>query len=52
MDEFSQHVLKKNNIHDTCAIDATISIMELHKWEMDVDYFMGVYKEKELEHSV
>ena len=52
MDDFSQHVLKENNIHDNCAIDATISIVELHQWEMEVDAFMGVYKEKQLEQSV
>ena len=52
MDEFSQHILKENNIHDNYAIDATISIVELHQWEMEVDAFMGVYKEKQLEHSV
>ena len=52
MDQFSQHVLKENNIHDNYAIDATISIVELHKWEMEVDVFMCVYKEKQLEHSV
>ena len=52
MDEFAQHVLKENNIHDNCAIDASISIVELHKCDMEVDSFMGVYKEKQLEHSV
>ena len=52
MDEFAQQVLKENNIHDNYAIDASISIVELQKWEMEVDAFMGVYKEKQLEHSV
>ena len=52
MDEFAEHVLKENNIHDNCAIDASISIVELQKWEMEVDAFMGVYKEKQLEHNV
>ena len=52
MDEFSQHVLKENNIHDNCAINAAISIVEPHKWEMQVDCFICVYKENQLEHSV
>ena len=52
MDEFSQHVLKENNIHDNYAINAAISIVELHKWEMEVNDFMGAYKEKQLEHNV
>ena len=52
MDEFSRHVLKENNIHDNCAIDAAISIVERHKWEMQVYSFIDVYKEKQLEHSV
>ena len=52
MDEFSQDVLKENNIHDNCAIDASISIVEIQKWEMEVDAFMDMYKEKQLEHSV
>ena len=52
MDEFSYHFLKENNIHDNFVIDASIRIVELQKWEMEVDAFMGVYKEKKLEHSV
>ena len=52
MDEFSQHVLKENNIHYSYVIDVATSIVELHKWEMEVDAFMGVYKEKKLEHCV
>ena len=52
MDNFSYHVLKDNTIHGNYAIDAVISIVELHKWEMEVDAFMGVYKEKQLEHIV
>ena len=52
MDKFSQHVLKENNIHDSYVIDVAISIVELHKWEMEVYSFMGVYKEKQLEHNV
>ena len=52
MNEFSQHVLKENNIHDNYAIDATISIVDLHKWDMEVDAFMGVYKDKKLKHGV
>ena len=52
MDEFSQHVLKENSIHDNYAINALISIVELQKWEMEVYSFMGVYKEKQLEHNV
>ena len=52
MDYFFQQVLKEKNIHDNYAINAEISIVKLQKWEMEVDAFMGVYKEKQLEHSV
>ena len=52
MDEFSQHVLKENSIHDNYAINALISIVELQKWEMEVDAFMDMYTEKQLEHGV
>ena len=45
--------LEGKYIHDNCAIfDASISIVDLQKWEMEVDAFMDMYKEKQLEHSV